>query len=149
MGTIFYKGREYSDGTNLAEEVLYNNDCSDLTATSVQGAIDEINEKFITQSISVGKASRLEISENVAILHFNGVQITTSGTFDINIPSEYYPDDVVLFTMLIVTNGIYQTGFGQIDTNGSCLVRYYYPNNSNSGLTPTSGSAFGHATWCF
>lgn len=42
MSKIMYKGVEYADGTNYANEIQYDNSNSGLSSTDVQGAIDEI-----------------------------------------------------------------------------------------------------------
>lgn len=46
MSKIMYKGVEYADGTNYANEIQYDNSNSGLSATDVQGAIDEVNSEL-------------------------------------------------------------------------------------------------------
>lgn len=55
MAGIRYKGQVFSGAASFgdADHVAYDNSESGLTATDVQGAVDELNSKFLLKSKSI------------------------------------------------------------------------------------------------
>lgn len=46
MTMIIKGGKRYCSSSNLAEDIIYDNENSGLEATDIQGAIDELNSKL-------------------------------------------------------------------------------------------------------
>ena len=74
MGKIMYNGKPYSGSFDKAANISYDNSSSGLKAGSVQGAVDEVNEKtnknesdigvLNTKSLKIIKVENLTTSAN-------------------------------------------------------------------------------------
>lgn len=84
MGKIMMNGNQYGvGGINTAEDVSYDNTSSGMTATNVQGALDELSNGLMPTTVPLSVDGR----------YMKGERATGTG-FTVNIPLFYQPTSV-------------------------------------------------------
>ena len=95
MGKIIRNGVIYTGSSDEADKIHYNNSNSDLAATTVQGAIDELDNDLATFTTHVNNRSNphnVTAVQTGAMVAYNGYGENTFGTSDLNewiVPGTY------------------------------------------------------------
>lgn len=144
-GVVYY--RDFNNSESFAEwgqqgaaNIAYDNSSSGMTATNVQGALDELNNNLSKKTQTLSEGIVLEYNEYVAILKVNmsGRSFTGTQWNQIAIiPEEVRPKERGLYFVLIDntvnSNATNNPVFARIDTDGKV---YIYAFSDRTTLAP-------------
>lgn len=135
MAKIMYKGKEYSGVPTSAENIAYDNSESGLSATNVQSAIDEVNDKTKVEKITLSittSAGTLVSADAYKVGNVVRVMLVGKNTSAVSVGSNVITGKFNNYLPILGERGI--------GVSGSCFVMGYVNPNGNFALRVMVGT---------